>query len=137
MECFSHFLINGVFESLYKSTYSDPKFPQYFHLNRFQRILASSPTCIMHIYLLVNKRTICRQHIPGNLVLPGTSTCPPASLVDTHSPGLGDPPSSCLLLKHRRGRLSKSSKSCSEQEHFKNQREEPMRRTVSSRFIDF
>ena len=55
MECFSHFLINGVFESLYKSTYSDPKFPQYFHLNRFQRILASSPTCIMHIFLLVNQ----------------------------------------------------------------------------------
>ena len=88
MECFSHFLINGVFESLYKSTYSDPNFPQYFHLNRFQRILASSPTCIMHIFLLVSQSgsSVTQLHL---------ALCDPHGLQHTRLPCPSPTPKGC------------------------------------------
>ena len=103
MECFSHFLINGVFESLYKSTYSDPNFPQYFHLNRFQRILASSPICIMHIFLLDSQSgssvtqlhlTLCDPHGLQHTRLPCPSpttgaysnTCPSRDAIQQSHP---------------------------------------------------
>lgn len=83
------------------------------------------------------KSTICKQHIPGNLVS-WDINLPCCFPLGPTQPRTGRPSSlSRAPEAGGRERISKSFKSCSEQEHFKNQREEAMRRTVSSQSTDF